>query len=91
MKAAEKNLEDARAEIRALRRDVRMAATVQEQHEIQERLRDAEKKKRRARNRINEVEDEVDEKRIEIIESLETKLTQKTETETLFTIRWKVI
>lgn len=91
VKAAEKSLEDARAEIRALRRDVRMAATVQEQHEIQERLRDAEKKKRRARNRINEVEDEVDEKRIEIIESLENKLTQKTETETLFTIRWKVI
>lgn len=91
VKAAEKSLEDARAEIRALRRDVRMAATVQEQHEIQERLRDAEKKKRRARNRINEVEDEVDEKRIAIIESLENKLTQKTETEALFTIRWKVV
>ena len=91
VRAAEKALEDARAEIRALRRDVRLAATVQQQHEIQERLRDAEKKKRRARNRINEVEDEVDEKRNAIIDSLESKLTQKTETETLFTIRWKVI
>jgi hypothetical protein len=45
----------------------------------------------RARNRINEVEDEVDEKRDEIIRSLEKKLSQKTELQTLFTIRWRVI
>ena len=91
VKAAEKALEDAKAEIRALRREVRLANTLEEQHDIQEKLRDAEKRKRRARNRINEVEDEVDEKRDEIIRSLEKKLSQKTEMQTLFTIRWRVI
>lgn len=91
VKAAEKALEDAKAEIRALRREVRLANTLEEQHDIQEKLRDAEKRKRRARNRINEVEDDVDEKRDEIIRSLEKKLSQKTELQTLFTIRWRVI
>lgn len=91
VKAAEKSLEDAKAEIRTLRREVRLAATLEEQHSIQEKLRDAEKRKRRARNRINEVEDEVDEKREQIIRSLEKKLSQKTALQTLFTIGWSVV
>lgn len=91
IKSAEKALDNAKAEIRALRREVRLANTLEEQHEIQEKIRDAEKRKRRARNRINEVEDEVEEKRDQIITSLENKLSQKTELETLFTIRWRII
>ena len=91
VKAAEKVLDDAKAEIRALRREVRLANTLEEQHHIQEKLRDAEKRKRRARNRINEVEDEVDEKREQIIRSLEKKLSQKTELKPLFTIGWSVV
>lgn len=89
--ASEKALEDAKAEIRALRNQVRLAATLQEQHDLQEQLREAEKRKRKARNRINDTEDEVDEKRNEIIESLEKRMTQDTHTECLFTLRWKVI
>lgn len=91
MKAAEKSLEDAKAEIRSLRREVRLAATLEEQHAVQEKLRDAEKRKRRARNRINEVEDEVDEKRNDIIAALESRMSKDTQTEVLFTIRWKVV
>lgn len=91
VKAAEKALEDAKAEIRALRNQVRMAPSLQEQHTLQEQLRDAEKRKRKARNRINDTEDEVDEKRNDIIAALESRMTQDTQTECLFTIRWKVI
>lgn len=91
VKAAEKALDEAKVEIRALRREVRFAGTVEEQHAIQEKLREAEKQKRRARNRIMDVEDEVDEKREAIIASLEKRLSQKTEIDTLFTIRWRVV
>lgn len=91
VKAAEKALEDAKAEIRALRNQVRMAPSLQEQHTLQEQLRDAEKRKRKARNRINDTEDEVDEKRNDIITALEHRLTQDTQNEALFTIRWKVV
>lgn len=91
VKAAEKALEDAKAEIRALRNQVRMAPSLQEQHTLQEQLRDAEKRKRKARNRINDTEDEVDEKRNDIIAALESRMTQDTQTKALFTIRWKVV
>ena len=46
--------------------------------------------KRRQRQEIFKVEDEIMEKRNQLIESLEKRLAQRTETETLLTIRWVV-
>jgi hypothetical protein len=37
------------------------------------------------------VEDEIIDKRDSLIDSLEKRLTQKTETQTLFTIEWAVV
>ena len=88
--SAEKALADTKEQIKALRRQARQAVTLEEQHEIQEKIQKLEKQQRRQRQEIFKVEDEIMEKRDALIESLEQRLAQRTATETLFTIRWAV-
>jgi hypothetical protein len=88
--SAEKALADTKEQIKALRRQARQAVTLEEQHEIQEKLQKLEKQQRRQRQDIFKAEDEVMEKRDALIESLEKRLSQSSESEYLFTIRWSV-
>jgi len=88
--AAEKELADVKALIRAKERQARQAATTEEQHRLQSEIRELEKKKRRQRQRIFDVEDEIKEKRDELIAKLEARLSQRTTTQRLFAIRWSV-
>lgn len=88
--SAEKALADTKEQIKALRRQARQAATLEEQHEIQQQIQKLEKQQRRQRQDIFKVEDEIMEKRDTLIESLERRLSQKTESERLFTIEWEV-
>jgi hypothetical protein len=88
--AAEKELKDTKERIKALNRQARLAATTEQQHAIQEQIRELEKQKRRQRQRIFDVEDEILAKRDELIEKLEKRMRQRTNVEPLFTIRWSV-
>lgn len=89
--AVEKELRDTKDQIKALNRQSRQATTVEEQHQLQEKIKDLEKKKRRQRQRIFDVEDEIMEKRDTLIDSLEKRMQQRTESTPLFTLRWNVI
>lgn len=89
--AAEKALKDTKEQIKALRRDARLAATLEEQHQLQQRLQDLEKRQRKQRQEIFKVEDEIETKRDELIAGLEMRLSQSNHTEPLFTIRWSVV
>jgi predicted nucleic acid-binding Zn-ribbon protein len=89
--AAEKELKDTKTQIQTLNRQARQAATTQEQHELQTKLRELETKKRRQRQQIFDVEDEIVAKRDRLIDVLEKRLSQKTNVEPLFTIQWQVI
>ncbi len=88
--SAEKALLDTKEQIKALRRQARQAVTLEEQHEIQEKIQNLERQQRRQRQEIFSAEDEIMGKRDALIESLEKRLAQRTETEPLFTIRWAV-
>ena len=88
--SAEKALLDTEEQIKALRRQARQAVTLADQHEIQEKIRKLERQQRRQRQEIFKVKDEIIEKRDQFIDSLERRLAQRIETETLFTIRWSV-
>ena len=68
-----------------------MATKVEEQHALQEKIRELEKKKRRQRQQIFDLEDEITQKRDDLITTLERRMTQKTSLEPLFTIAWKVV
>lgn len=88
--SAEKALLTTKEQIKAMRRAARQTETLAEQHEIQEKIRRLEQQQRRQRQEIFQVEDEIMEKRDGLIDSMERRLAQRTETETLFTIRWAV-
>jgi superfamily II DNA or RNA helicase len=88
--AAEKALRDTKEKIKALQREARQATTLADQHRIQEEIQKLEKVKRRQRQEIFKVEDEIIGKRDTLVDSLEKRLAQKTESEQLFTIRWTV-
>ena len=88
--SVEKALLDTKQQIKALRRHARQAVTLTEQHEIQDKLQKLERRQRRQRQEIFKAEDKIIEKRDTLIDALERQLAQRTETETLFTIRWAV-
>ena len=88
--SAERALHDTKDQIKALRRQARQAVTLAEQHEIQEKIQRLERQQRRQRQEIFKVEDEIMEKRDQLVDQLEKRLAQRTEAEALFTIRWAV-
>jgi len=89
--AAEKELQDTKAQIKAINRQARQAVTVKEQHEFQKRVKELERQKRRQRQRIFDAEDEIAEKRDRLIDGLEKRMEQKTSVEPLFTVQWEVV
>lgn len=89
--AAEKELKDTKERIKVLQRQARLATTTEEQYGLQEQIRDLEKLKRRHRQRIFDVEDEIMAKRDGLIERLEKRMHQRSSVEPLFTIRWSVV
>jgi len=89
--AAEKELDDIKRQIRDLQRRSRQAPTLEEQHQLQEQIASLERKKRKLRAKIFDIEDEIAAKRDRLVEALEKRMEQKTTTTPVFTIRWKVI
>ncbi len=89
--SAEKALKDTKEQIKIQQRQARLAPNLDKQHEIQKQIQKLEKQQRRQRQEIFQVEDSIIEKRNALIESLERRLTQKTESEQLFTIEWRVV
>lgn len=88
---AERALSDTKEQIKALTRQARTAPTLEEQQAIQQKIADLEKKKRRQRQQIFDVEDEIIGRRDRMIGDLEKRLAQKTSSALLFTLRWSVV
>jgi hypothetical protein len=91
MVAAEKELTDTKAQIRAIRRQSRLATTLDEQNELQVNLAKLEKQQRRQRQQIFAVEDQIADKRDALIEGLKRRMQQQSTVTTLFTMKWKVV
>jgi hypothetical protein len=89
--AAEKDLSDTKAQIKAIRRQARLATTLDEQNDLQQSLTDLEKKQRKQRQQIFEIEDQIAEKRDALIDGLQRRMSQKTKATLLFTIQWRVV
>jgi hypothetical protein len=89
--AAEKELKDTKERIKVLTRQARLATTIEEQHVLQKQIQELEKQKRRQRQRIFDVEDEIMARRDELIARLEKRFHRRTSVQPLFTIRWSVV
>lgn len=88
---AEKELNDVKNQIKTLNREARQALTLDEQSKIQNQITQLERKKRKLRQNIFNIEDEIAEKRDTLIDSLEQRMKQKTKVEPLFMIQWEVV
>ena len=91
MVAAEKELAATKAQIKAGRRQSRLATTLDEQNDLQQKLTLLEKKQRKQRQEIFEVEDQIAEKRDKLIHSLQKRMSQKNKNTPLFTFQWRVV
>ncbi len=89
--ATEEGLRETKAHIAQLKRDARKAATLQEQSEIQNELRELERRQRKQRQDIFSVEDEIIERRDALIDQLEKRIEQHTESSNLFTLKFRVL
>ena len=88
---AEKELADIKAQIKAVRRQSRLATTLDEQSNLQQSIQELERRQRTQRQEIFDVEDQIAAKRDKLIEALHRRMSQKTSKMPLFTIRWQVV
>ena len=69
-------------------RDARNATSVHEKLELERKIDELKRKKRRLRNELEDKEDEIGEQRRRMIAELERRMIQSTESSNMFLIRW---
>ncbi len=89
--SAEQELKDTRAKIKVVKREARNAVSLEEQLGCEKKLQELNRALRKQRQQIFDVEDEIMEKRDQLIAELEAKMVKRTTHEILFTIRFHVV
>ena len=88
--SAEKALKDVKKRIRDLRNAASKAADLVEQARIQSEISDLERRQRKLRQEIFDVEDRILAQRDQLVAAIRGKLHQSIQQQTLFTIRWSL-
>ena len=86
----EASIKELDKQIKEVRREAKIAVTLEEKLALQKQQKTLESQRNKSRRELFDKQDEVDERREELIESLEGKLNKKTTIETLFTVQWSV-
>lgn len=86
----EQSIRDIDQQIKEVRRNAKIAATLAEKLAFQKQQQELERTRNKQRKELFDRQDEIDERREALIEQLESKLNQKVETEDLFTIHWSI-
>ncbi len=89
--AAEQALEDTKLKLKTLKRQARLATSMDEARRLQDETRKVEGDQRRQRQDIFAVEDEIEARRDALIDALEKRLHRASHIRHLFTIRWVVV
>lgn len=87
---AELELKKTKEQIRIAQRESRQATTLAEQQVLQEKIARLERQQRKQRQEIFQIEDEIHDKRDQLITQLTQRMTQKVTAEPLFTITWAI-
>ena len=77
-------------ETRSTKKEVRQASSLDDKVTLHKKAKALEKQRNDKRRRLFEAQDEVDERKDDLIEDIEQRLKQRTEEVTLFTIRWRM-
>jgi hypothetical protein len=86
----EQSIKEIDVQIKEVRRNAKIAVTLEEKLLWQKKQRDLERTRNKQRKELFDRQDEVDERREALIEQLESKLNQKTQAEDLFVIHWHI-
>ena len=89
--AAEKALKDTKEQIKGVRREARAATTLEEEAAIQAKLQELERRQRKQRQDIFTQEDEVAERRDQLIANLQKRLSRRHSLDTQLTNRRVVV
>lgn len=88
--SSEKGLKDVKRLIRDLRNQASKASTLTDQARLQNEIGELERRKRRLRQDIFEVEDRILAQRDELVGVIRRKLEQSVTSQSLFTMRWSL-
>lgn len=88
--AAEQALKNTKDQIKVTQREARQAPTLDEQQALQEKIAKLERLQRKQRQEIFQIEDDIHDKRDQLITQLTERMAQKVDSQHLFTIEWQV-
>ena len=91
VEAATRNVDDLKTRKREIERAIRQTKTLEENLALQKQLDEVNHAVRKARQSVDDVEDEADRKKNRLLDDLQRKLIPETERTTLFKVRWKII
>jgi ERCC4-related helicase len=89
--ASEKELKDVKSKIKEINRDSKKTSSSDALLKMQTELRDLESKKKRLRQEIFAVEDEIEERRDNMINEIKAKMLKAINESSIFTIKWKLV
>ena len=78
-------------DIKAMKTNAKKVLNLGEKIKLQREIKELEKKRNEMRQKLYRSQDDVDAKKENLLEKVETQLNQKTTLVPLFTVRWKVI
>ena len=91
IKAAQEAIAEIGEKIKQVKREKNQAINLEMLADFEKQLQDLEKKRRQLRRDIFDAEDEINTKRDELYEQIQSQLKQHSKTEHLFAIKWAVI
>ena len=90
IESIERELDVVKRAIREQERLSRNAANMEEKLAITKKISELERQKRKKRNELADREDEVSDQRRRMIEELDRRMVQKTATDEVFVVEWKI-
>ena len=86
----EQSIKDIDQQIKEVRRNAKIAPTLVEKLAWQKQQQELERLRNKQRKELFDRQDEIDERRETLIEQLESKLEQRTSSDDLFMIQWRI-
>ncbi len=86
----ERSIKELDKEIRQVRKNAKLAPTLEEKLDLQKQQKKLEAQRSKDRRQLFEKQDEIDDRREDMITSIEQRLNKKMEEKKLFSIKWSV-